>query len=142
MQTNPEARHQQIQDTITAQATSFANEPGLQTVIRTTYFKEKETIKRGNLARLLKTSKQQVDLDHATLAKESTIARNKIVLEHVVAERNMREWKDQILAEIHEERQQRAGNASALSNASSRLRKATSQAVPRRSNLGHTQRGH
>ena len=57
LETNPEARHHQIQDSISAQGTSFANEPSLQTVIRKSYFKEKETIKRGNLARLLQSNK-------------------------------------------------------------------------------------
>ena len=57
LETNPEARHHQIQDSISAQVTSFANEPSLQTVIRKSYFKEKETIKRGNLARLLQSNK-------------------------------------------------------------------------------------
>lgn len=70
-----------------------------------TYFKGKETYKSKNLSRLNKDDKQLGDLNHANLVKESTIARNKIVLEHVVAARNMREWKDQILTEIHKESQ-------------------------------------
>ena len=71
-------------------------------MIRKTYFREKETIKRGNLARLLKNNKlTNADLDVDILAKESTIARNKIVLEHIVADRNMKDWKDQVLTEIH-----------------------------------------
>ena len=82
---------------------SFAHEPRLNNVIRSTYFREKETIKRENLARLLKSSKQQSDLNYNSLAKESTIARNNITAEHVVASRNMRDWKDQVLAEIHKE---------------------------------------
>ena len=74
----------------------------MHAVIRKTYFREKETIKRGNLARLLKSNKlTNGDLDTDILAKESTIARNKIVLEHIVANRNMKDWKDQILTELH-----------------------------------------
>ena len=73
-------------------------------MIRSTYFKEKETIKRENLARLLKSTKQLSDLNYNSLSKESTIARNKIMAEHVVAGRNMREWKFSVLAEIHDEK--------------------------------------
>jgi len=73
---------------------SFAHEPRLQAVIRNTYFKQKETIHRSTLARLLKSNKNQSDLNYRNLSKESTIARNNIVLEHVVASRNMRVWKD------------------------------------------------
>lgn len=38
------------------------------------------------------------------MAKESTIARNRIVTEHIIAARNMREWRDQAAFEIHDER--------------------------------------
>ena len=31
------------------------------------------------------------------------MARNKVVLESVMAERNLRDWKDEILSEIHNE---------------------------------------
>ena len=86
---------------------SFAHEPGLSGVIRSAYFKEKETIKRQNLASLLKSSKNQNDLDYQNLSKESTLARNKIVCEHVIASRNMRDWKDQVLAEIHVEQREK-----------------------------------
>ena len=82
---------------------SFAHEPALPTIIAKKYFAEKETITRSNLARLMKTTHQHGHLDYGTMAKESTIARNKIMLEHVMQERNMRGWKDEILAEIHQE---------------------------------------
>ena len=43
---------------------------------------------------MLKSTKNQNDLDYQNLSKESTLARNKIVCEHVIASRNMRDWKD------------------------------------------------
>ena len=48
---------------------TFAHEPSLPNVIRQKYFKEKETIRRENLARLLKHGRQQNDLDYSGLAK-------------------------------------------------------------------------
>ena len=83
---------------------TFAHEPSLPNVIRQKYFKEKETIRRENLARLLKHGRQQNDLDYTGLAKQSVIARNQIVTEHVIASRNMRAWRDQVASEIHQER--------------------------------------
>ena len=72
--------------------------------MRAKYFGEKETIRRENLARLLKHTKVNDDLDYGSLAKQSVIARNQIVAEHVVASRNMRQWRDDVASEIHEER--------------------------------------
>lgn len=48
-----EERHQKIQDRITRNVYSFAHETTLPTIVREKYFKEKETIRRENLARLL-----------------------------------------------------------------------------------------
>lgn len=44
-----------------------------------------------------------MDLNHRALTKESAIRRNKVMLEHVVASRNMCEWRDAVLDEIHQE---------------------------------------
>ena len=58
------------------------------------------------MARLLKSSRQKDDLDHQNLTQMSTIARNKLVLEHVVGARNLKDWKAQILEEIHSEQRE------------------------------------
>ena len=76
-------------------------EPALPAVVRTSFYKEKETIRRGNLARLFQSNKKQNNLDFQGLEQESNHARNKIVLEHVVASRNMREWRNQVMEELH-----------------------------------------
>ena len=52
---------------------------------------------------LLQKKKQPNDLDYQNLSKESTMARNHVVLEHVIAQRNMRKWKDLVLQEIHDD---------------------------------------
>ena len=131
---NAEDRHQMIQDQITNQVRSFAHEPRLNNVIRSTYFREKETIKRENLARLLKSSKQLNDLNYNNLAKESTIARNNITAEHIVASRNMREWKDQVLAELHKEKRQDSIDAAPM--IAKRRQHAKSQALTHRDRAG------
>lgn len=99
---NAETRHNQINQKIYSQIKSFAFEPTLPSAFNAS-FKGKETIKRGNLARLLKSNKQINDLDYYSLSQESTIARNQVMLEHVVATRNMRDWRDQVLSELHDE---------------------------------------
>ena len=41
-----------------------------------------------------------MDLDHQSLAKDSKIRRNKLVLETVCAERNRKNWEQEVLVEI------------------------------------------
>mmetsp|Transcript_51 Transcript_51/g.50 ORF Transcript_51/g.50 Transcript_51/m.50 type:complete len:91 (-) Transcript_51:72-344(-) len=64
--------------------------------------KGKETIHRGNVARLLQVNKRQNEMS-SNLQVDSNIARNKVVLEHIVYKRNLKEWRDQVLSELHEE---------------------------------------
>jgi hypothetical protein len=54
----------------------------------------------------LHKNKDLLGINHQQLSKDSAICRNKIVLEHVVASRNMREWRDQAMAELHQERRE------------------------------------
>ena len=77
------------------------HETGLPAVISTS-LKGKETFRRGNLARLVQTNRKK---DHSfdNLSTQSKIARNQVMLEHVMATRDMRQWKDQILSELHAE---------------------------------------
>jgi len=49
-----EERHQKLQDQISKNVHTFAHEPSLPSVVRQKFFREKETIKRETLARLLK----------------------------------------------------------------------------------------
>lgn len=74
-------------------------------------------MRRGNLARLLQSSKKgDASSDLKGLEQESSIARNKVMLEHVVATRNMRGWREQILEELHLEQR----NAKSVGNARQR----------------------
>ena len=50
-----EARHRQIFDKIESEVRTRALEPGLPAVVRSSFFKDKETIRRGQLARLLQS---------------------------------------------------------------------------------------
>ena len=65
--------------------------------------KGKETIHRGNVARLLQVNKRQSDHEFSNLRQDSYHARNKVVLEHIVYQRNLKDWRDQVLSELHEE---------------------------------------
>ena len=100
-----ETRHALIFDKIKKGVKSKALEPSLSTVVRNySLTKGKESINRGNVARLLQTNKRSEDLDFSRLQEESTLARNKVLLEHVMARRNLRNWRDQVLTELHEEK--------------------------------------
>lgn len=79
-----EDRHQQIQEQISRRIHTFAHEPSLPNVVRNKFFREKETIKRENLARLLKHGKKQDDIDYSNLTKQSILARNYVMTEHIV----------------------------------------------------------
>ena len=72
---NAEARHAVIASMIRKEVRTRALEPCLPAVFRQN-IKGKETYKRGNLARLLQSSKRQRDVDYDSLTQESRIARN------------------------------------------------------------------
>lgn len=95
-------------DKIQKEAKTVAAETALPTVMRSQdAAKGRETLQsRGNVARLLAVNKRHMHNDvcsDSNLWHESTIARNKVVLEHVMAERNLRDWRNKVLSELHEE---------------------------------------
>ena len=89
-----EERHQALQKQIHHQVKSLAHETALPKIMEKTYYKEKETFKSINLSRMLHWNKGLMGISHQNLTKESAICRNRIVLEHVLASRNMRGWRD------------------------------------------------
>ena len=84
---------------------------------------------------MLKSTRQNDDLDHQGLSQMSTLARNQLVIEHVVGSRNMRDWKEKILEEIHAEQQNRKPPTDLPTSASSSTlmhKRTQSQAISRR----------
>ena len=89
-------------------------EPGLPSVVQHSLTsKGKETIHRGNVARLLQVNKRQNIDEFSNLRQDSNNARNKVVLEHIIAQRNLKDWRDQVLSELHEEQRSARSGASA-----------------------------
>ena len=60
---NAEDRHALISEQIASSRKTQALEPALPAVVRRSFYREKETIRRGNLARLHQSTKEQSNLD-------------------------------------------------------------------------------
>lgn len=76
-----------------------AHENSLITILDKKYYQSKPESGTALLTRLLKKEKR-LGLDHSSLTKESQIRRNKLLVEHVCAERNRKEWENEVLIEI------------------------------------------
>jgi hypothetical protein len=90
-----------LQEYVAGASKTAAHENSLPNVINRTYYTKNKETGTHILTRLLKKEKR-LGLDTQLLAKESQIRRNKLVVEHVLAERNKREWEQEVLVELQE----------------------------------------
>lgn len=96
---NREKRNEVLVGYVESAPKAFAVENVLPTVIQSTYYTKNKESGPHLLTRLLQKEKR-LGLDNQLLAKESQIRRNKLVVEHVMAERNRRQWEQEVLTEI------------------------------------------
>ena len=102
MPTDPEKKNAVLYDHIVKNTTSKNHETELPVILNTKYFKEREKVSVPVATRLMKKT-GQTDTHFKTLKKESKMRRNKLLLEHVVEQRNRRDWEQSILQDIQEE---------------------------------------